>query len=244
MAVVWRESRCYTVGLRSKKKKAAVSYSTRTWWGAAPWRIRTIVSRGTPTASEGDSFFLSFLPTRDCSAWGFYASTADIYPRSRKLSAIVGLAVISQRKRKTNFLSCGRSVFPSSATAARPALVYEKRKWLGLFFFFGGNQKANNKRHTADWILYQMMNATFSLYSLLDRVGNCLSVGCANTPFVFHLSNIIFWGFYLRGKNSNWTRFFQPSGAVNWCGLANFILLFCLLYSWRPGWFRKWTGHQ
>lgn len=73
-----------------------------------------------------------------------------------------------------------------------------------FFFYFGGNQKANNKRHTADWI-YQMMNATLSLYSLLDRVGNFAFRWVAQTPFVFVFSLIkyYFLGFYLRGKNSN-----------------------------------------
>lgn len=90
----------YTVALRSKKKGRRELFHTDVHGGAAaPWRIRTIVSRGTPTAIV-KGILVFFLPTRDCSAWGFYASTADIYPPARKLSAIVGLAVISQRKKK------------------------------------------------------------------------------------------------------------------------------------------------
>ncbi len=141
MAVVYDESRG-VIRLHYVVKKAAVSYSTRTWGCCcAMANSNNCFARNSDSYSEGDSFFF-FLPTRDCSAWGFYASTADIYPRSRKLSAIVGLTVISQRKKKKAiFREKGIflyvrpfTVFPSSATA-RPALVYEKRKWLRLFFF-------------------------------------------------------------------------------------------------------------
>lgn len=239
---IWRESRCYTVALRSKKRPPWVILHGR-GGAAAPWRIRTIVSRGTPTAIvKGNLFF--FLPTRDCSAWGFYASTADIYPPARKLSAIVGLAVISQRKKKGNFQ--GKNEFFLCAAVQfshhRPQLVrlsfiYEKRKWLRLFFYFGGNPKANNERHTADWI-YQMMNATLSLDSLLDRVGNFAFRWVAQTPFVFFTYQILFLGFYLRGKNSNWTSFFNLAALSTDVGWQ---ILYCsfVYYSWRSGWLWK-----
>jgi hypothetical protein len=156
---------------------------------------------------KGILFFSSYQ--RVIAAREVFTRAQQIYIRAHEsCRPLLGSLLFLKGKKKRQFsekkeffFTCGRSQFSHH----RPQLVrlsfMKRENDLDFFFLFWWQLKGKQQRHKADWI-HQMMNATFSLDSLLDWVGNFAFRWVAQTPFVFFTYQILFFGFFIYvGKN-------------------------------------------
>ncbi len=125
---IWRESRCYTVALRSKKRPPWVIPHADVGVLLRHGEFEQLFRAGLRQLVKGILFFLltnAWLQrVRFLREHGRYISA-----RTKAVGHCWACCYFSKKKKrqfsgeKRIFLMCGRSVFPSSATA-RPALVY------------------------------------------------------------------------------------------------------------------------